>query len=69
MEMKLSFVLYSQIKLLEAWGSMEKQHSSAVSSSLDCLQSAVCRVPLIEGATLSHDYYIRKSQPYVGGDN
>lgn len=85
MEMKLSFVLYSQvrtdlplmnigqtvtkiittikgmifsrcivlIKLLEAWGSMEKQHSSAVSSSLDCLQSAVCRVPLIEGATVS----------------
>ncbi|KAK4714326.1 hypothetical protein R3W88_020233 [Solanum pinnatisectum] len=52
MEMKLSFVLHSQIKLLEAWGSIERQHSSAVSNSLDCLQSAVCRVPLIEGATV-----------------
>lgn len=85
LEMKLSFVLHSQvrtklpltnigktvtktittikdmifspcivqIKLLEAWGSIERQHSSAVSVSLDCLQSAVCRVPLIEGATVS----------------
>ncbi|XP_055824512.1 QWRF motif-containing protein 3 [Solanum dulcamara] len=52
LEMKLSFVLHSQIKLLEAWGSIERQHSSAVSVSLDCLQSAVCRVPLIEGATV-----------------
>ncbi|KAF3614367.1 hypothetical protein FXO38_35285 [Capsicum annuum] len=52
LEMRLSFVLLSQIKLLEAWGSMERQHSSAVSKSTDCLQSAICRVPLIEGATV-----------------
>ena len=42
-----------QIKLLEGWGSIERQHSSAVSNSVDCLQSALCRVPLIEGATVS----------------
>lgn len=41
-----------QIKLLEAWDSMERQHSSSVSKSIDGLQSAVCRVPLIEGATV-----------------
>ncbi|KAJ8543448.1 hypothetical protein K7X08_005971 [Anisodus acutangulus] len=52
LDMKLSFILHSQIKLLESWDSMERQHSSAVSKSLDCLQSAVCRVPLIEGATV-----------------
>ncbi|XP_015081840.2 LOW QUALITY PROTEIN: QWRF motif-containing protein 3 [Solanum pennellii] len=52
LEMKLSFVLRSQIKLLEGWGSIERQHSSAVSNSVDCLQSALCRVPLIEGATV-----------------
>ncbi|KAK4355891.1 hypothetical protein RND71_024862 [Anisodus tanguticus] len=52
LDMKLSFILHSQIKLLESWDSMERQHSSAVSKSLDCLQSTVCRVPLIEGATV-----------------
>ncbi|XP_060189102.1 QWRF motif-containing protein 3 [Lycium barbarum] len=52
LDMKLSFIHHSQIKLLEAWFSMKRQHSSAVSTSIDCLQSAVCRVPLIEGATV-----------------
>ncbi|CAN4103356.1 unnamed protein product [Withania somnifera] len=52
LELKLSCVLHSQIKLLEDWGSMEREHSSAVSKSIEGLQSAVCRVPLIEGATV-----------------
>ncbi|MCD7464152.1 hypothetical protein HAX54_052211 [Datura stramonium] len=55
LEMKLSFVLHSHIKLLETWDSLERQHSSAVSKSIDCLQSAVCKVPLIEGATHASD--------------
>uniref|UniRef100_M1BK95 QWRF motif-containing protein 3 n=1 Tax=Solanum tuberosum TaxID=4113 RepID=M1BK95_SOLTU len=65
MEMKLSFVLHSQIKLLEAWGSIERQHSSAVSNSLDCLQSAVCRVPLIEGATAEKTAEVMKDMAEV----
>ncbi|OIT32747.1 qwrf motif-containing protein 3 [Nicotiana attenuata] len=52
LDMKLSFILHAQIKLLEAWDSMERQHSSSVSKSIDGLQSAVCTVPLIEGATV-----------------
>ncbi|KAJ7981403.1 QWRF motif-containing protein 3-like [Quillaja saponaria] len=48
--MKLNFILYSQIKLLEAWRDMERQHLSAISMTKECLHSVVCRVPLIEGA-------------------
>uniref|UniRef100_A0A6N2LZA1 QWRF motif-containing protein 3 n=1 Tax=Salix viminalis TaxID=40686 RepID=A0A6N2LZA1_SALVM len=50
LKMKLHFVLHSQIKLLEAWGDMERQHISSISKTRDCLHSVVCRVPLIEGA-------------------
>ncbi|KAJ6975941.1 hypothetical protein NC653_031689 [Populus alba x Populus x berolinensis] len=50
LKMKLDFVLHSQIKLLEAWGDMERQHLSSVSKTKECLHSVVCRVPLIEGA-------------------
>nr|XP_023903084.1 QWRF motif-containing protein 3 [Quercus suber] len=50
LDMKLNFVLYSQIKLLEAWGDMERQQLSAVSRTKECLHSVVCRVPLIDGA-------------------
>ncbi|KAL9380058.1 hypothetical protein Peur_028540 [Populus x canadensis] len=39
-----------EIKLLEAWGDMERQHLSSVSKTKECLYSVVCRVPLIEGA-------------------
>ncbi|KAJ6763783.1 AUGMIN FAMILY MEMBER [Salix purpurea] len=50
LKMKLDFVLHSQIKLLEAWGDMERQHICSISKTRDCLHSVVCRVPLIEGA-------------------
>ncbi|KAK9285082.1 hypothetical protein L1049_024267 [Liquidambar formosana] len=50
LEMKLNFILHSQIKPLEAWGDMERQHLLAVSMTKDCFHSVVCRVPLIEGA-------------------
>ncbi|XP_065876736.1 QWRF motif-containing protein 3 [Euphorbia lathyris] len=49
-EMKLDFILHSQIKQLEAWGDMERQHLSAVLKTKECLHSVVCKVPLIEGA-------------------
>uniref|UniRef100_K4CFY4 QWRF motif-containing protein 3 n=1 Tax=Solanum lycopersicum TaxID=4081 RepID=K4CFY4_SOLLC len=65
LEMKLSFVLHSQIKLLEGWGSIERQHSSAVSNSVDCLQSALCRVPLIEGATAEKTAEVMKEMAEV----
>ncbi|KAK3007003.1 hypothetical protein RJ639_017364, partial [Escallonia herrerae] len=50
LQMKLDMIVLSQIKPLEAWGDMERQHLSAVSITKDCLHSVVCRVPLIEGA-------------------
>ncbi|KAK2424523.1 QWRF motif protein [Trifolium repens] len=50
LEMKIAFILYYQLKLLEAWGSMERQHVSTITATKECLHSAVCRVPLLEGA-------------------
>ncbi|KHN22900.1 hypothetical protein glysoja_020830 [Glycine soja] len=50
LEMKLSFVLHSQMKLLETWGSMERQHITAITIMKECLQSVVSKVPLFEGA-------------------
>ncbi|KAL2331740.1 hypothetical protein Fmac_019321 [Flemingia macrophylla] len=40
----------AQMKLLETWGGMERQHSQAITSIKECLHSVVCRVPLLEGA-------------------
>ncbi|TKY48830.1 QWRF motif-containing protein 3 [Spatholobus suberectus] len=53
LEMKIAFVLYSQMKLLEAWGGMERQHLQATTAIKECLHSVVCRVPLLEGAKAS----------------
>ncbi|XP_054812185.1 QWRF motif-containing protein 3 [Prosopis cineraria] len=50
LEMKLDFIIQSQIKLLEAWGDLERQHISAITVTKDCLHSIVCKLPLIEGA-------------------
>lgn len=50
LDMKLSYILYSQKKLLEAWGDMERRHVSAVSKTQQGLQTVVCRVPLTDGA-------------------
>ncbi|XP_031249283.1 QWRF motif-containing protein 3-like [Pistacia vera] len=50
LEMKLDFILMSQIKPLESWGDMERQHLSAVSMMKECLHSVVCKIPLTEGA-------------------
>ncbi|KAI3832926.1 hypothetical protein MKW98_025810 [Papaver atlanticum] len=52
LEFKLNTILQSQVKLLEAWGDMERQHHSAISETKDCLHSVVCRVPLVEGAKI-----------------
>ncbi|KAK3184227.1 hypothetical protein Dsin_031513 [Dipteronia sinensis] len=53
LEMKLDFILLSQMKLLESWGDMERQHLLAISITKDCLHSVVCKVPLIEGAKVN----------------
>lgn len=42
-----------QIKRLEAWGDIERQHLGALSMAKESLHSVVCRVPLIEGAKVS----------------
>ncbi|XP_073222118.1 QWRF motif-containing protein 3 isoform X1 [Cicer arietinum] len=53
LEMKIAFMLYYQLKLLEAWGGMERQHISTINATKECLHSAVCRVPLLEGAKVN----------------
>ncbi|KAK9082174.1 hypothetical protein Syun_031623 [Stephania yunnanensis] len=50
LELKLNSILCSQIQNLEAWGDMERQHTCAVSTTKDSLNSIVCRVPLKDGA-------------------
>ncbi|XP_048433625.1 QWRF motif-containing protein 3-like [Pyrus x bretschneideri] len=40
----------AQLKSLESWGDMERQHMAAVCTMKECLHSVVCRVPLIDGA-------------------
>ncbi|CAI9280170.1 unnamed protein product [Lactuca saligna] len=52
LEMKLNFILHSQMKMLEAWRDMEKKHISNVSMTKDCLEGVACKVPLIEGAKM-----------------
>ncbi|XP_047338233.1 QWRF motif-containing protein 3 [Impatiens glandulifera] len=52
MEMKLNYVLHSQIRLLECWGNIERQHISSISKIKESLHSVVCKLPLVEGATL-----------------
>lgn len=44
------YIYAMQMRLLESWGQIERQHQFAVSKTKESLHSAVCRVPLIEGA-------------------
>ncbi|KAK8657273.1 hypothetical protein V6N13_035523 [Hibiscus sabdariffa] len=50
LEIKLDFILQSQMKALESWAEMERQHLSAISVTKECLHAVVCKVPLVEGA-------------------
>ncbi|KAB2610514.1 QWRF motif-containing protein 3 [Pyrus ussuriensis x Pyrus communis] len=50
LDMRLNLILYSQLKQLDSWGDMERQHMAAVCTMKECLHSVVCRVPLVEGA-------------------
>nr|GEW62352.1 hypothetical protein [Tanacetum cinerariifolium] len=52
LEMKLNFILHSQMKMLESWRDMEKRHASNVSTTKYCLEAVACRAPLIEGAKM-----------------
>ncbi|KAA0047895.1 hypothetical protein IC582_025952 [Cucumis melo] len=52
LQFKLNFFLHSQLRPLERWGAMERQHLTAVSMTKDCLHSVICRVPLTEGAKI-----------------
>nr|CAD1841205.1 unnamed protein product [Ananas comosus var. bracteatus] len=51
LHLKLRSILSSQMKVLEGWGAMERQHASALSTTSDRLQAAVSKVPLTDGAT------------------
>ncbi|XP_021281894.1 QWRF motif-containing protein 3 [Herrania umbratica] len=50
LEIKMDFILQSQMKALESWADMERQHLASISMTKECLHSVVCKVPLIEGA-------------------
>ncbi|XP_027911637.1 QWRF motif-containing protein 3-like [Vigna unguiculata] len=50
LKMKLNFVLHSQMKLLETWVCMERQHLGAITTLKECLHYVICKVPLLEGA-------------------
>ncbi|KAK8569628.1 hypothetical protein V6N13_046677 [Hibiscus sabdariffa] len=50
LEIKLDFILQSQMKALESWADMERQHLSAISMTKECLHAVVCKLPLVEGA-------------------
>ncbi|ESW04631.1 hypothetical protein PHAVU_011G112000 [Phaseolus vulgaris] len=50
LKMKLNFVLHSQMKLLERWACIERQHLAAITTMKECLHSVICKVPLLEGA-------------------
>ncbi|CAL9134803.1 unnamed protein product, partial [Musa textilis] len=50
LHLKLMPLLSSQLKILEDFSEMERQHTSALSAISDCLQAAVCRLPLTDGA-------------------
>ncbi|XP_038902951.1 QWRF motif-containing protein 3 [Benincasa hispida] len=52
LQFKSNLILLSQLKPLESWGTMERQHLTALSMTKDCLHSVICRVPLIEGAKI-----------------
>lgn len=44
------YVMTSQIRVLETWGNMERDHISAISTTKDYLRYVVCMIPLVEGA-------------------
>ncbi|XP_066337095.1 QWRF motif-containing protein 3-like [Miscanthus floridulus] len=52
-KIKLNTVLSFQMKDLESWGQLQTGHDSALSSTVDCTQAAVCRLPLTNGAKVS----------------
>ncbi|KAD6795674.1 hypothetical protein E3N88_06570 [Mikania micrantha] len=52
LEIKLNTIFHSQMKMLESWRAIEKNYTSNVSTTKDCLEAIACRVPLIEGAKM-----------------
>ncbi|XP_019092028.1 PREDICTED: QWRF motif-containing protein 3-like isoform X3 [Camelina sativa] len=53
LEMKLNYVLLSQVKHLEAWEDMEREHISALSMTRESLHSVLSRLPLKQGAKMN----------------
>ncbi|CAL9777867.1 unnamed protein product, partial [Musa acuminata subsp. burmannicoides] len=50
LHLKLMPLVSSQLKILEDFSEMERQHTSALSAINDCLHASVCRLPLADGA-------------------
>ncbi|XP_073157967.1 QWRF motif-containing protein 3-like isoform X2 [Henckelia pumila] len=43
-------VSYAEMKQLQRWGNMEREHLSAVTRTKESLHAVVCRIPLVDGA-------------------
>ncbi|XP_020571919.1 AUGMIN subunit 8-like [Phalaenopsis equestris] len=50
LSLKLHTLISPQMKAVERWGSLEKHHLAAISSTKDCLHAVVCRLPLTDRA-------------------
>ncbi|XP_028550286.1 QWRF motif-containing protein 3-like [Dendrobium catenatum] len=50
LKFKLNMLVCHQTKALETWGTMERHHLAALSSTKDSLQAAVCRLPITDHA-------------------
>ncbi|KAE8807487.1 QWRF motif-containing protein 3 [Hordeum vulgare] len=53
LKFRLNDILSSQMRDLESWGQMESKHAFALESTVECAKSAICRLPLTNGAKVS----------------
>ncbi|KAF6993067.1 hypothetical protein CFC21_010007 [Triticum aestivum] len=53
LKFRLNEILSSQMRDLESWGQLESKHAFALESTVECAKSAICRLPLTNGAKAS----------------
>ncbi|KAF6981959.1 hypothetical protein CFC21_000404 [Triticum aestivum] len=53
LKFRLNEILSPQMSDLESWGQLESKHAFALESTVECAKSAICRLPLTNGAKAS----------------
>ncbi|KAM3406203.1 hypothetical protein ACQJBY_000326 [Aegilops geniculata] len=53
LKFRLNEILSTQMRDLESWGQLESKHAFALESTVECAKSAICRLPLTNGAKAS----------------